>query len=203
MGKLKDITGHTFGRLTPLYKLHNHYGQGAYWLCMCECGNLTEVRGTMLRNGNTKSCGCLNHEPTTTKHNKCNTKLYRVYYGIKQRCYNKKYHQYQDYGGRGVKICDEWLNDFETFYNWAMNNNYREGLTIDRIDVNGDYEPDNCRWSDRKTQAQNRRNNIYLTYEGKTQTMKQWAEELGINYNTIKSRHYKSCDTKYILFGDN
>lgn len=120
---------------------------------------------------------------------------------MQYRCYNKNNKDYQDYGGRGIKVCDEWLEDFMNFYNWAMDNGYKENLTIDRVDVNGDYTPNNCRWVDQKTQANNRRSNVHLTYNGKTQTMTQWSEELNINYNTIRSRHRLGFTDKECLFG--
>lgn len=135
------------------------------------------------------------------KHGKRHTRLYSILDKIKQRCYNKNHTAYKNYGGRGVKVCNEWLNDFMTFYDWSMNHGYKDTLTIDRIDVNGNYEPDNCRWVDRKTQANNRRNNVYLTYNGKTQTMKEWSRELGVKYKTIFYRHKQKWTDKECLFG--
>lgn len=135
------------------------------------------------------------------KHGKCGTKLYDVYCTMKKRCYNKHNHKYYDYGDRGIKICDEWLNNFMTFYNWAMNNGYQEGLSIDRIDVNGNYEPSNCRWATCKTQQNNRRNNVLLTYNNKIQTLKQWADELGMKYITIYKRYTYGWNAENILFG--
>lgn len=126
------------------------------------------------------------------KHGKKGTKLYNTWLHMKTRCYNKNYNRYDDYGGRGITICDEWINDFKAFYDWSMSNGYKDNLTIDRIDVNGNYEPDNCRWADRKTQANNRRNNVYLTYNGKTKTISQWSRELNIPENTIRSRYYRN-----------
>lgn len=126
------------------------------------------------------------------KHKKANTKIYKNYHEMKRRCYNKNASQYQDYGGRGIRVCDEWLAEFETFYNWAMDNGYREGLTIDRIDVNGNYTPDNCRWVDRKTQQRNRRNNVNFTYAGETHCLIEWCERLGLRYNTVVNRIHKS-----------
>ena len=147
---MKDLSGKNFGRLTALYRLHNHHRKGTYWLCACDCGNLTEVYLSNLQNGKTKSCRCLNHEPTNIKHGKCNTRLYNIYCAMKNRCYNKNYKRYKDYGARGIVVCQEWKDDFMSFYNWAMDNSYRDDLTIDRIDVNGNYEPSNCKWSTAK-----------------------------------------------------
>lgn len=111
-----------------------------------------------------------------------------------ERTKRKKNKRYKDYGGRGIKVCDEWLNNFISFYNWAYKNGYKEGLTIDRIDVNGNYEPDNCRWVDLFTQANNKRNNHFVTYNGKTQTIAQWAREYNINYSTLCTRIARNWD---------
>ena len=121
---------------------------------------------------------------------------------MKQRCYNINYTYYKDYGGRGIAVCDEWLNDFQAFYEWSMNNGYKDNLTIDRIDNNKGYSPNNCRWVTRKTQVQNRRNNVYITYDGKTQTLSQWADELGVRYNTLVLRHIRGWkNVRDVLFG--
>lgn len=135
------------------------------------------------------------------KHGKKGTRIYNIWIRMKVRCYNKNYDRYKDHGGRGIVMCDEWKHDFMTFYNWAMDNGYKEGLTIDRIDNDGNYEPNNCRWSTPKQQCNNRRTNIYLTYEGKTQTIAQWAEELGVKDSTMHCRYYRGWPTKDILFG--
>lgn len=124
-------------------------------------------------------------------HGESKTRLYRVWYHIRSRCFDKNTPYYKDYGGRGITICDEWRGNYIAFRDWALQNGYREDLTIDRIDNNGNYEPSNCRWADAKTQANNRRSNLYLTYNGETLTALQWAKKLGINHNTISMRLYK------------
>jgi Fic family protein len=116
------------------------------------------------------------------------SKLYKVYRNIINRTQKETNRQYKNYGARGIKMCDEWLNDFINFYNWAIENGYKEGLSIDRIDVNGDYEPSNCRWTDSYTQANNRTNNVMITYKGKTLTISQWSEKLGISQSCIGRR---------------
>ena len=122
------------------------------------------------------------------KHNLSKTKLFKVWCGMKDRTLNKNDKHYKNYGNRGIKICNEWLEDFKCFYDWALNNGYKEGLTIDRINVNGNYEPNNCRWITWKEQQNNRTNNHYITYKGETHTMKQWSELLGIKYTTLSMR---------------
>lgn len=135
------------------------------------------------------------------KHGKCKNRLYKIYQMMKDRCYNKNSTSYKDYGARNITICDEWLHDFQVFYDWAMNNNYQDDLTLDRIDVNGNYEQSNCKWSTPKQQANNRRDNVKLTYANKTQTMKQWSETLKIPYGTFLSRHNRNNSVEHILFG--
>lgn len=169
--------------------------------CVCDCGNIKFTTGKLLRNGECKSCGCIKSKGNHTTHGKTHTRLYSIYRKIKQRSYNTKDGAYPNYGGRGIHICDEWLHDFQTFYNWSMENGYKDNLTIDRIDVNGNYEPSNCRWVDRKTQNNNTRRNVHITYNGKTQTISQWSEELNIKYSTIQDRYHKGWNDKECLFG--
>ena len=107
---------------------------------------------------------------------------------MKQRCYNENGERYKDYGGRGIRVCQEWLDGFINFYNWAMANGYRDNLTLDRKDANGNYEPSNCRWVTYKEQANNRRNNIVLSYKGEKKTLGEWAEEVGMEYDTLHAR---------------
>lgn len=155
-----DKTGRRYGRLVVV-----EYVYKGKWLCKCDCGNETVVPSVNLANGHTKSCGCLNRDVSiaiNTKHGGKGTRLYAVWKSMKSRCYNKNERAYSLYGGRGILVCDEWLDDFATFRNWAMENGYdpnapRGKCTIDRINVNGNYEPSNCRFVDMKTQARNRR----------------------------------------------
>lgn len=123
-----------------------------------------------------------------------NTRLYRIYNNMKTRCYNPRSINYQNYGARGVKICEEWLNDFSAFKTWALFHGYREDLTIERKDVNGDYSPDNCIWADYDTQANNMRSNHLITFEGVTKTLKQWADYFGISDRTVRDRLRRGWD---------
>ena len=185
MGAKVDLVGQRFGRLTVLEEC-GRQGGGVVWRCQCDCGNITEVRSNHLRRGAIVSCGCYNREKDRT-HGQSHTPLHHVWQCIKDRCLNENYAYRDTYGGRGITICDEWL-DFNAFYAWAIANGYKEGLTIDRIDNNGGYEPNNCRWVDMKVQGRNRRNNHLLTFNGETHCVTEWAELMGIKASTICTR---------------
>jgi len=186
-----DLKGQKFNRLTVLEYSHNE-GAKVMWKCRCDCGNITFVSSSNLRCNRTKSCGCFKLEEFSkrfTKHNQRHTKLYEIWKGIKNRCLNPNHSSFHNYGGRGITICDEWKNDFVSFYNWSMQNGYIESVTtIDRINNDGNYEPSNCRWTDRKTQANNTRTNHYITYQNQTLTLKQWSEKINISYSCLLSR---------------
>lgn len=194
------MIGKKFGKLTVIEEVQKRSKNGhKQYKCICDCGNIKIVRGDTLKNGSSRSCGC----SQGVMHGYSKSKLYKILNGMKNRCYNKNAYNYSYYGGRCITICDDWLNDFMTFYDWAINSGYKEGLSIDRIDVNGNYDPNNCRWKTSKQQCNNKRNNIKLTYKGKTQTLSQWADELGINYNTVATRYHRGWETKDILYGKN
>ena len=188
-----NLIGKKFGRLTVVEEVGRNKWGGVIWRCQCDCGNITETLSKYLLNGDTTSCGCRRMEilkETTeleTTHHMTNTRLYRIWSSMKRRCYNLNDKNYKNYGERGITICEEW-NEFINFYNWAIKNNYDDNLTIDRIDVNKNYEPNNCRWVDRKIQGNNTRRNHYITYNGETKTMSEWADLYGINYNTLRGR---------------
>lgn len=185
----KDLTGRQFGRLTVLKFVPNEK-EGAYWLCKCDCGNEVVVLGSYLKNGHTKSCGCLKIK-RFIKHNLANTRLNKIWSGMKDRCYNPNNNRYKDYGERGIRVCDKWVNDFKAFYDWAMANGYADKLSIDRINVNGNYEPANCRFTDTKTQGRNRRNNVIVEYHGEKICLAEAAEMSGINKETFMKRYQR------------
>lgn len=194
MSKAIDITGNRYGRLVVIRRVENNKRGQAMWLCQCDCGNEVISDKHRLSSGNTKSCGCI-HKETLAARNRANAKhgmrgthLYSVWHNMKDRCYRQKCKEYPRYGERGICVCDEWLNNFESFRDWAMASGYKDGLTIDRIDNNGNYEPTNCRWSTGKEQANNRRSNHTITYNGQTRTLKEWAELYGIPYGLLKNR---------------
>lgn len=158
--------------------------------CNCTCGKSTIVALNNLRSGKQVSCGCHKNAQTSKrnfKHGIQNKRLLGLWNAMKQRCNNPKNHAYKYYGGRGIKICDEWL-EFKTFYEWAMKNGYEENLTIDRIDNDGDYCPKNCRWSNRFVQANNKRNNVFVEFNGDRKTISEWARIIGIKQPTLSNR---------------
>lgn len=190
----KDLTGQKFGRLTVIERAENGKNGSTRWLCRCECGNEKIIEGGHLRSHKIKSCGCLLTDVLIKRnytHGMTNTRLFHIWQGIKNRCYNKNFEHYKHYGERGITICKEWKNDFVKFYDWSMNNSYNDTLTIDRIDVNGDYEPSNCRWVKQAEQSRNRRDTVYITYNGETHTFYEWSKITGINQNTLCTRYYR------------
>ena len=157
--------------------------------CVCECGNLTQLFPYQFEKGSILSCGCLKHKtPYNATHKMSKENLYHIWETMRLRCASPKNSKYYAYGKRGIKVCDEWFNDFLSFKEWSLKNGYAPNLSIDRIDNNGNYEPTNCRWVSRKTQQRNRRNCVYITYDGKTQCLIEWCEQLNLSYKTINNR---------------
>lgn len=189
--KINDLTGKKFGRLSVVEQCGREKHKSILWRCQCECGKETIASNRSLIGGTVQSCGCLlkerQHE-AVTKHGLYNTKLYKKWQSMKTRCGNPNASNYKDYGGRGIRVCDEWANNFEAFYEWAMSNGYKDGLTLDRIDVEGNYTPSNCRWATIEEQNNNQRKSRIITYNGKSQTIGEWAKETGLNYQTIWNR---------------
>lgn len=194
MGKVgtprrKDLHGKRFGKLTVSEFAYVKSGN-AWWVCQCDCGNTKVIRAGSLLSGGITSCGCLKKRPFHKTHGLSQHRLYSIYKDMGRRCNDPKNKSYSQYGGIGIKVCKEWsgAENFLNFYNWAMSHGYDEALTLDRIDCNGDYCPENCRWADVETQANNKRNNDNITINGVTKSKAQWAREYGISYRTICSR---------------
>lgn len=187
------MIGKRFGRLTVIKRGEKHYSKsGNYydtWVCECNCGSIKTIAGKHLRTGRSKSCGCSKKEGIRRTHGKAHTKLYNAWCNMKARCNNKNNKNYKNYGARGITVCEEW-NDFKVFYEWSMSHGYSDELTIDRIDVNGGYCPDNCRWATWKEQQRNKRSSRFLTYNGETKCLQDWEIETGINSKTIAHRIY-------------
>ena len=202
-----DLVGQKFGKLTVIKKdeIKTIKGKYTYWVCECECGSVKSIYQGSLRNGKTTSCGCYGKKQrlkAKTKHGLSHTRIKRIYHNMLSRCYNPKTPKFKNHGGRGIKVCDEWLgeNGFINFVNWAMSNGYDEELTLDRIDNDGDYSPDNCRWADEETQHKNRRITLYIEYNGEKKTVQEWSKELGISENTIYYRYYHGYTPEEILY---
>lgn len=204
MGKFIDMTGWVMkehgvpeSKLTVIERCGSYISPNGtiepLWLCECGCEehNRLTLRSSQIKNGKTKSCGCINAERfrnMVTKHGFGDKEnLYRHWLNMRFRCNSPNYEKYDCYGGRGIKVCDEWDN-YAVFRQWALNNGYKEGLTLERIDVDGNYEPNNCKWATWKEQQNNKRSNHYLTYSGETHTMAEWSEIRNINYGTLRSR---------------
>lgn len=204
----KIYPGDKYGRLTVLERCGSK-DNNAIFKCRCDCGKEIVAVGKNLRNGNKKSCGCLNSDMAklrvkqsrrangATQMGKA-TRLYRIYTGMRTRCYNKNYHGYENYGGRGITVCDEW-DTFRPFYDWAMSHGYSDKLSIDRIDVNGNYCPENCRWATQEQQSNNMTTNVFLEYNGERMTVTQWARKLGIKPYVIYNRLRSGWNDEMIL----
>lgn len=188
---LDDLTGRTFGRLTVLRRDTSHpIGASVYWIGQCSCGKVVSVSADQLRKGETKSCGCYHREVMAKWCNNEDAKYltHVTLSSIQQRCENPRHKSYDRYGGRGITICDEWRKDPESFVRWALENGFRKGLTIDRIDTNKGYSPDNCRWITFKEQANNRSNNRLITVFDTTHTISEWADIINMDPQDLWQR---------------
>jgi hypothetical protein len=191
MPVFKDLAEKKFGRWTALNFCGRTKQGVALWLCRCDCGTEKVVNSGHLHSGKSRSCGCLSSEITTTRnitHGMSNTRVYTEWASMKQRCSCKTQSSYKYYGGRGIHVCKEWQNDFMSFYKWAISHGYSDDLSIDRIGVNGNYEPLNCRWILMQEQQENRSMCNPLTFMGKTYTIARWSKITKIGSSTISSR---------------
>lgn len=188
-GKKIDITGSKFNMLTVIEFIPNNKA-ASYWKCRCDCGAEKIIRGSSLKNGNTKSCGCASIELITKhgycKNNKPKTNTYYIWTSIKQRCYNKKMKRYKSYGGRGIKVCDRWLNSFSNFL--SDMGEKPSNLSLDRIDNDQGYSPENCRWATKREQANNTRTNNIIQYKNQKFTLTEFARHIGIHPETLRKR---------------
>ena len=202
MPKEVDLTGRRFGRWFVLNKEDAYIASSGNrytrYLCRCDCGAERAVLSASLRNGRSTSCGCYNAEnkkevcrKNFTTHGESKTRLYHIYNDIKKRCYNKNAHNFDDYGGRGISVCAEWRFDYNKFRQWALANGYKDDLSIDRIDVDGDYSPNNCRWVDNVTQANNRRSNRIVEINEQIHTLAEWARILDVPYKRLHKQFSK------------
>lgn len=193
---LKDLTGQRIGKWTVLSRAENHVSKSGtpytMWLCKCDCGTEKTVYANSLLNGKSISCGCYQADRAKEvcsnnfrTHGGSKERLYKIWTYIKKRCYSENAINYKDYGGRGIKVCDEWREDYTAFRDWSLENGYDDSLSIDRINVDGDYEPENCRWVDSKAQNNNRRSNHRISYNGETHTIAEWADITGISPNQL------------------
>lgn len=190
MSKLIDLTGKKFGKLTVISKAESDKYGATRWLCECDCGNKKIVRGNGLKRGYVKSCGCIRVSPPNTKHKESKTKLYQRWISILRRCESPNFPYYKDYGARGITVCEEW-HDYLEFKKWVEETQPAGDYSIDRIDNNKGYSPDNCKWSNRKEQANNRRSNVSIEYQGETHNLTEWSQILGFDYKNVHNRMNK------------
>ncbi len=191
MPPLIDLTGQTFGWLEVIGRAPNR-GKEPHWVCQCQCAHAVVVRGLHLRSGNTKSCGCLKRElcrPRFKTHglSQALPRLYRIWVGMRERCLNPRHVRYRRYGGSGITVSSGW-HGYAAFHEWATTNGYREDLSIDRINNDGNYEPNNCRWATPKDQARNTSRKRLITLNGETKSLAQWSSDTGIPRTTLSSR---------------
>lgn len=194
MPKLMDLSGMRYGKLVVLSRFEENTKSGKpQWVCLCDCGKKTVVPAQALKSGNTKSCGCLKIETgringKKVKHGESHTRLYNIWHSMKRRCYAVSSKDFVNYGGRGITVCSEWLNDFQAFHDWAVSHGYSDELTIDRIDNDKGYSPDNCRWVTTKEQNQKKRNVKLIEWNGQTHTLTEWATITGISAGVLSRR---------------
>jgi len=200
-----DLTGKKIGRLTVIKVVSIDTKYRKYWLCKCDCGNETVVRGDCLTTRNTKACGCLKKELSVqrfmrviTKHGFHGERLYEIWQHMKDRCKAEGKARGKNYADKGVCVCSEWM-DYLKFRDWALKNGYQNDLTIDRKDPFGNYEPQNCRWVTIKEQQRNKRNSIFIEFNGQKRHLKEWAEVLGIKYHTLFQRYEINKDPEFVL----
>lgn len=205
MGQICNLNGLRFGRLTVVGFSGLNKHRKATWNCLCDCGNSVIVVGASLKNGSTKSCGCYELETKQGRnatHGLRKHDLYKTWLNIKSRCYNSNNSHYKYYGKKGIGMCDDWKNNFKSFYDWAINNGWKRGLSIERVDNNKQYEPKNCKWIDMSKQSQNRTTNHYVADKnGNVYTIAEISRKTNINARTLYScysKHKSILPTLYL-----
>lgn len=197
-----DLTGMRFGKLTVIEYLGRKH-HSSYWKCQCDCGNIVECYYGNLKRGTTTSCGCMRSfyaRQSRNCHGESTSRLYKEWSTMKGRCYNKNASGYERYGGRGIRVCKEW-GEYWPFREWAYSHGYEDNLSLDRIDVDGDYSPDNCKWITMFDQQSNKRTNRFIEYGGQKKTISQWARYLGIGTGAIRYRLSAGWSPEECLFG--
>lgn len=215
IGKFKDRTNEIVGRLRVIERVDNYKDKNGVrrtiWKCLCECGNIVNVRSDCLNEKHTMSCGCYHKEQARksgkiagkkfVKYGDSSSRLYNIWYLMNYRCNNPNSPAYKNYGGRGIQVCDDWKDDngYINFKLWALNSGYNETLTIDRIDNKLNYCPENCRWTTYTVQSNNKRSNVRLEYNGEIKTAREWADEYNIRYKTLMQRLYRGLSIEEAL----
>ncbi len=215
MGKTVDLIGERYGRLTVIAKSgqEKEKHRRSLWLCECDCGKQKIVTTDHLKSGSTKSCGCLKREVATAQileysaqnpgarrtHGATGKKIYWAYQHMMERCYSPQSERFISYGARGICVCDEWKNNPKAFVDWSLSNGFEEDLTLDRINVNGDYCPENCRWVSWDVQANNKRSSVYVNVRGEKLTLAQVAQKYGLRKGTVWWRHHHGWEDEDLI----
>lgn len=204
LNRTHNLIGERFGKLVVI-GLDDRGTKKTYWVCQCDCGGIKSARSDSLISGAVKSCGCLKKQQdkinltANHSHKQSGTRLYKIWQNMKKRCSNIHDTRYERYGGRGISVCNEWKNSFQNFYDWAMDNGYDDSLTIDRINNDGNYCPENCRWATIKEQCENRSTTIKITIGNATKSLIEWCKIFEIEYGATLSRYHRN---KFISIDD-
>lgn len=195
MPKFMDLTGKRFNHLTVVSRAETKHGK-TRWNCVCDCGNTTCTITNALTSGRTRSCGCFKEDKITHApykqgtHGLSGTHIYQIWMSMRKRCSNQNDKSYSRYGGRGIFVCKEWADSFETFYEWSMAHSYKDGFSIDRIDNNGNYCPENCRWVPMNEQVKNTRRNVRIEHNGVVKILNEWCKIYGIPFSRANQRYH-------------
>ena len=197
INRTHNLIGQRFGRLEVI-GLDDRNSRKTYWVCQCDCGGIKSARSDSLLSGAIKSCGCMKKEQDRINltafhsHKQSGTRIYHIWQGMKKRCENIHDARYDRYGGRGIKVCEEWKESFQAFYDWALKNGYDESLTIDRIDNDGCYCPENCRWATTKEQCDNRSTTIKITIGNATKSLVEWCKIFDVDYTSTVQKFHRN-----------